>query len=183
MLSGVNFFKTGSLAIVAAALFVLFNAQSASADACGVYNTCLGLGDHRVACPGGTNQVRNCHAACGECVFGECHPGCAVSAVPGISEHYADRHMRLVEVASSGSASDLLAANDVLPGSLYFNRERDSVQLVGCDGRSVIANLPIVSPEERAVAASRLPSSNQIDLFASGVRLLAVAVHIDNPVT
>jgi hypothetical protein len=72
------------------------------------------------------------------------------------------RYANLLALASSLDIPGLLVAARNSPGRVFYSRERDAVQLVGCDGITITANLPIGSPEERILAVAQLPDAERI---------------------
>ncbi len=156
--------RTTLLLANALALTIVLQARTLEAQ-CGPYETCIGENDHKVSCPGGPSEVQNCHSTCQTCITGDCHPPCAF-ALRDIRSN--NTYLRLLELATVQDIDGLTAAADSSGGRVFFNPKRDASQLVGCDGISVVANLPIGSAVQRVLAAARIPDASQ--LGASGPR-------------
>lgn len=137
--------------------------QKAAGQACGPQTDCIGSADHKVSCPAGFG-VLNCHSYCAECLYGECHPPCQVSSLWSVEEN--KRYASLLRLADALDINGLIAEARRVPGRVFYNAERAAVQLVGCDGFSIAANLPIESASGRQVAVANLPDASQIGSFA-----------------
>jgi hypothetical protein len=73
------------------------------------------------------------------CDFGET---CFMPACPGGEEQLVVEEVREAwEVASAGTASDIVALVDAHPANVSLNEERGSLQMTGCFG--LIANIPL----------------------------------------
>lgn len=161
---------------------------------CGPMVSCAGTSAHRVPCPGGAPDVQNCHPDCLVCVSGDCHPGCQDSSLPLQSKETKRRFDEIVALAVTADASTVLTAELSSPsGRLYYNRARSAVQLMSCDGSTVIASIPLRSGADRQLAQLRLPPTLLLDggarvattgtvhaPAAAGRRVLAQAVGVAN---
>lgn len=151
------------LVFVGAALLL---PSSAGAQACGPQSNCLGTYSHKVLCPAGFG-VRNCHSDCGDCLYGNCHPTCGYTVAPGVSGDADRRYVTLLELADRADVEGLIGAAALLPQKIFYNAERDAVQLVACDGVSIAASIPISSAAVRLLAQAVLPDVKHIDIFGS----------------
>lgn len=142
-------------------------------EPCGPLEECAG-NLHRIPCPGGAQMYEGCHSECAYC-FGPCHPGCQVSLVPGQGDKEAKAYARLLALADDLSTLELIRASAALPGRVLYNPARDAVQVVACDGVSIIASIPLRHRSERLLAQSSLPSTSGITWGAVPVTLVALA--------
>jgi hypothetical protein len=96
----------------------------------------------------------NPHLSCLICVGGDptnCHPYCVfTSADPKVQQGFE----RVVAAASRGAAAEVVVLGRAFKEHVYFNAERGAVQILSCDRMSVLASLPLTTPEARKVAAS-----------------------------
>ena len=142
---------------------------------CGPLEICA-EGYDRVPCPGGAQAVQNCHSSCEYCWSGSCHPSCNVSALPGQQgEQERKLYARMLVLADELKTEELIRASAGLAGRLYFNPARDAVQLVGCDGYSIVASIPINGRRERMLASSSLPATTTLRWGGAPIRLVALA--------
>lgn len=141
-------------------------------ELCGPLQECAG-NLHRIPCPGGAQVYEGCHAQCTYC-FGECHGGCQVSLVPGQGDKEAKAFARLLALADDLSTLELIRSSEDLPGRVIYNPTRDAVQVVACDGVSIIASIPLRTRSERLLARSALPSTSGTTWGAVPVTLVAI---------
>lgn len=156
----IRFVSGLALAVVVASI-----PRVATAQACGPYRDCLGTPEHRVECPVGVG-VYNCHFSCAECIFGECHPTCTISKLPGVDGEDSRRYAQLLRLADDMDVAGLVAGARDLPGRVFYSPQRDAVQVVGCDGISIAASIPLLSAKHRLLASERLPDASEIGPFA-----------------
>lgn len=71
---------------------------------------------------------------------------------PELRKGYRD----VLRAAAKMDADGLLRVASRAPGHVMFNVERTSIQVVSCDRRSVIANVPLVKKADIATAHRQL---------------------------
>lgn len=135
-------------------------AQGAAARQCGDFgNDGCGANDHYVW--GGGANNKNPHSHCyGPCAPGvACHPVCseALASNPLLHQNY----QALLAAANDGDVSTILELAASAPGFVAFNAERRSLQVKGCTGRSIIANVPVRNSALLRLAM-RLPSPAEV---------------------
>lgn len=134
----------------------------ATGQSCGPYDICFVGGDHKVPCPLGSG-VQNCHTGCGTCISGDCHPDCFAFSLNNPQE--SRRYALLLKLASALDIEGLVAEARSTRGRVFYSPERDAVQVVGCDGISIVANLPFRSVREKLLALAELPDASAIGGF------------------
>jgi hypothetical protein len=122
------------------ALLLLGRAGPASAQ-CGVMSLCQ-FG-HVVQGPS-AGGLQNLHGECLVCVAGDCHPGCNETLLPDSLRKAA--YLAVLDLARRTDAEAVSRFAPELPGLVYVNAQRHSVQVRSCSGEAVIANLPF--PDE-----------------------------------
>ena len=132
---------------------------------CGPYAACAG-GEHMIACPYGYGYT-GCHGICAYCAYGPCHSTCNLTELPGISDDQADTYQRLLKLARTAPLKVLMASSDVESGFIFFNKSRDAVQVLACDGVSIAASIPISGDRERRMVLSRLSSAPTNTILAA----------------
>ncbi len=129
----------------------------ASGQSCGPMSVCSG--GHFLSCPAGFGYD-NCHFYCATCVFGTCHSGCDASFADAAEKK---QYARVLDLADALDIEGLIAAARSMRGYVFFSPERDAVQVVACDGRSIVGNLPVTSMKERFLAAAELPRAGELN--------------------
>ena len=123
-------------------------AATAAATNCGDLRTLCG-GHNMLLGPSGSTQ--DPHSDCRICIDqGGCHSGCNAA-----SAEQREDYTRLVAAAEAGDIADLIRAAESAPDYAYYNSDRSAVQVLSCNGTSVIASVPL-DGASRQIAAVQL---------------------------
>jgi hypothetical protein len=121
-----------------------------------------GCGDSQVcSCchklPGPVGGLKFPHADCRTCVEpGGCHPDCIITErlAPGATKVYA----AIIDAAHRRDVQALGQLASKLPGFVFFNEDRSSIQVLKCSGDGFSANVKVRGFAE-GILAARLPRS------------------------
>lgn len=116
-----------------------------------------GGGHYMLQGPVGAYQVY--HGECKICIDqGGCHDGCGATEA-GKKADYA----RMVAAAATADVDGLIEAAKTMPEYVYFNAQRDAVQVLACDQRTIIASVPVTGAS-RVLAAAHLQSISALQV-------------------
>ena len=149
------------------ALAITSAASSRTADAqCGYFGECSG-GGHKL--PQTTQSNQNPHSNCLACIEGVCHPVCGggYASNPAMQAKYE----AVLAAANTGDVARVIRLGEQTPGYIMYNAGRQSVQILSCTEDGVLANLPVRSQRELALA-KRLPSTEGVLALADLRRAL-----------
>lgn len=150
------------LAGLALAFFALPSPIRAQAEVCGKVDTtvCAGGGAHKVllevpALSKGTHS--DCRVCSGQYIS-DCHPsdGCAEMFEFGAMAVSAFRS--ILESANEGDVGAILALSREVQGAVFYNAQRNAVQILDCSRSQVMASIRVRDRTLQAVAARALPS-------------------------
>ncbi len=142
-------------------LAIMSSAYSRTAGAqCGYFGECTG-GAHKL--PQTTPSNENPHSNCLACIEGVCHPVCGggFASKPAMQANY----QAVLAAANAGDVARVIRLGKQTPGYIMYNARRQTVQILSCTEEGVLANLPIRSQGELAMA-KHLPSSERVLAFA-----------------
>ena len=114
--------------------------------------------DHKVLGPG--PGVWYLHGDCGRCLvaFEDCHPDCsAENEEPAVRENYS----KLIDAAVAKDIDRVVKLMYSVPQFAFVNQARQSIQILSCDGQSVVANLPLGERRD-LLTLNGLASANEI---------------------
>ncbi|MDZ4673085.1 MAG: hypothetical protein SGI84_01440 [Gemmatimonadota bacterium] len=89
------------------------------------------------------NEWANTHSYCVALPDCDGHPGCSEAFAPRIDGADALRFPALLERAAAGDGQASIALVREYPWLASYNEGREAVQVLGCDGMSVVAHLPV----------------------------------------
>ncbi len=155
---------------VLVALATILVASSASAQeegggdiggGCGVMMICSG--GHKVSGPAG-GGVYYPHMDCVTCLTqGGCHPGCDQTL-----GDFKGKYREILNAANDGDVGAILRVGATAGGYVTFNAARQSLQILSCNKAAVVANLPLRSAADIALARrlSGPPALNALSAVA-----------------
>lgn len=144
---------------------------------CGYVAECWGFpatGNHALV-PAGSPNYNHLHRECKICYrngeptgWRECHDPCELAEVPeAAGPGYVQAYRELIAAASGGDVDRALLLAVSVPRHAVLNDERGSLQIRACDGRALIANIPLDS--SRLALASRLYRNTSAMAHASAM--------------
>jgi len=138
------------LFVCAGALLLCVSASPAlSHAACGNYNLdACQEGEHRVTEPG--TFVEYPHGYCAVCIVGQCHPYCEPSEDEDVQLAYRQAHGAAVR----GDVDVLLQVAASAGGFVFYNAEREAIQLWDCQQSIIIATFRV----PRGIAETYIPA-------------------------
>lgn len=118
-----------------------------SREACFKMSGCTGGGHYMHSGPSGPYLIY--HDDCAICITpGGCHPGCDDQLAARAPDY-----KRLVAEANELDVHGVLSAAKAIPEFAFYNAARASVQVLSCDGETVIASIPVEGGLRRVAAA------------------------------
>ncbi len=177
--------RTAGLALVTATALLTFQPPGAEGQGtlglgCGYVAECWGFpstGSHALI-PAGSPSYEGVHRECKICYenggtadWTKCHDPCELVEGPEAGRPAYDHAYReLIAAASGGDVDRALFLAMAVPGHAVLNDERGSLQIRACDGRTLIANIPLDSKRLALASSLYRNASTMEDASVIGVR-------------
>lgn len=151
--------------LIAIAAFAAFpSPASAQPEVCGKFVT-EGCGSgHKVSIQVPA-IVLGAHSECMICTGQDpidCHGTCQISE--NFSTLIQTAFQSLLAVANSGDLTAVLSLSRVVNGTVFYNAQRNAIQILDCTRSSIVASLNVRTKSMQEIAAVSLPAMSSIRL-------------------